>query len=194
MALSNWDTMAWNDSGEPCVGDVVFPNGVELEIYKNWVYISDPKAWREGEGIDKPCIMEILSGELSYARITIFAARGPQDSIFVAAAYRDWSTKPETMIRFFGIGCYGFEGEEFVGVKPDTIDEFMVWLEKLNDTSVNGAFELPAFKSGKRYNQGDAYFAGRLGDATPASEAGQAPEPLLMKALKRIEGKDDNTN
>jgi len=179
MALSNWDTMAWNAKGESTIGTFVCPDGVILEIYKNWLYIHDKKAWWQGMPFCKPVVMQISKGEIQYVGLSIYAERGPQESIFVYTKYHDYQSKIDDS--FFGIGCYGYVEDKWVGVLPSTVIQFKQWLQ---DLQRNEGIALPELKDGLRYNQGDAYFADVLGVAIPASKAGETEPTILSHILK----------
>jgi len=110
MALSNWDTIAFNNDGESCNG--VFKNsmGSSLEIYKNWIYIRNEKMWRSGGSFVKPTIAQINHGDIQVAGFDITAARGNQNGIFVFASTFEKVTKDKYKYSYFGgIGCSGYK-------------------------------------------------------------------------------------
>jgi hypothetical protein len=82
MALSNWDTMAVNAKGEPTNGVFTSKLGVTVEIYKNWLYLRDEKAWQEGGRFVKSTVGQIESGVLTYKDVSIVAKRGPQGGVY----------------------------------------------------------------------------------------------------------------
>ena len=179
MALSNWDTIAWNEKGETCKGGMAFPNGVTVEIYKNWAYIHDPQAHRgEKEPYAKDTVMELFTGELNYRGVGLLAKRSRQASIFLIANHSS-EGRERTL---FGIGCYGYRGEKWVGVELETITEYMKWLTKAKEDASLVFFNLPEFAKGLRYNQGDAYFAKVLGFETPATPPGEV-QPTIMSQI-----------
>lgn len=53
MALSSYATMAFTHEGKPNNGAYISPCGVNVEVYKNWIYIYDEKAWQENGGFRK---------------------------------------------------------------------------------------------------------------------------------------------
>lgn len=124
MALSNWDTLAVSLEGEPHGGVFVSPGGVRVEFYKNWIYVYDEKGWTEGGNYVEPCVMELQYGSVTYKDVTIQAVRGPQNGVYGAA----WSYKPNKETEKYeytgmiGCGVYGFEGEEWVGVTPASVE------------------------------------------------------------------------
>ena len=113
MALSNWDTIAWNERGEPTKGILQCPNGIIVEIYKNWASISNKF---------KTNIMQFWQGQVHYRNLYLFGKRSIQSSIFLVAIYKDWN---KNIIKaLFGIGCYGYVKHKWVGVKNKTIEQF----------------------------------------------------------------------
>lgn len=108
MALSNWDTLAFDTNGEPSTGVLNGGKG-QVEIYKNWLYVRHQGMWVEGSGsYNKPTIAEITHGKINLAGFQIHATRHPdQSTIFCfvqyGSEYKD--NKAEYMA---GIGCYGF--------------------------------------------------------------------------------------
>jgi len=182
MALSNWDTIAWNEKGEPTKGVLECPDGVKVKIYKNWVSIQDDKAWREGPFV-KPYIISFWDGFVQYRNLYLFGKRSIQVSVFLAAIYKDWSKNITRAL--FGIGCYGFVGDKWVGVKYKTIHLFRKWLMTLPESSYFplDKNEIPEFKEYKRYNQGDLYLANELGLECPQTEPERPTNPILCTML-----------
>lgn len=130
MALSNWDTLAVNQDGDPVAGTLVSPMGVEVAIYKNWLYVRDAKAWREGGAYVADTVMEIREGVIRYLDVDIHAARGPQEGVYAVVEARPprvplveaceacgakagsrhhvWGCAVEPRIVMIGCGVYGF--------------------------------------------------------------------------------------
>jgi len=110
MALSNWDTLAFNESGEPCSGHMEgFKEGASVEIYKNWLYVRDTKMWCEGRGYTEPTIAEISQGDIHLSDFEIRAVRGPQQAIFCYVKSTDYTPEVSKVRRMAGIGCNGWE-------------------------------------------------------------------------------------
>ena len=180
MALSNWDTLAVNQNGEPTNGVFTSPLGVGVTIYKNWLYISDEKAWEAGGAYIKPTVMEIMKGSIVYKDTHIFAKRGPQSGIFCIVHVPTWSPGSNNIFTaMVGAGVYGFDGEDWAGVNDDSM-RFLIRMLKDDETP----HELKNLDLSKalRFNQGDEYFATRLGGDVPATEVGKA-EPTIMSKL-----------
>lgn len=186
MALSNWATLAWDENGKPCKGRIeverVFEaEGIVVEIYKNWLYVRDEKSWREGSGYMKPIVMTISQGQLEYYRLKIIARRGSNDELFVVIEYNNKdSTEKKQLI---GIACYGYDGDDYVGVTEDSKKEFFDWIKNSREDwwpSID--IDIEKIKDFKVFNQGDIYLAKELGINTPVN----TDEPILSKALKCI--------
>ena len=69
MALSNWDIFAMNHKGEPCNGKFISPSGIEVGIYKIWIYVRD----KECGDCNRPnnTVMQIYESRLSYKDVQI---------------------------------------------------------------------------------------------------------------------------
>lgn len=103
MAMSNWDSMAFDNEGKPCLAEWKFNpnnNGDVISIYKNWVHFMF-----NGVGIS------INRGDIitaSHSSVRIIAKRHPlQNSIFMVAEVGEYGKTQY----FSGIGCYGFMDE-----------------------------------------------------------------------------------
>lgn len=133
MALSNWDDLAFDLTGQKQQSTFRTPLGIELDIYKNWLYIRDEKAWREGGGYVHPTVMQISQGVVRYHDLNILAARGPQNGVYVLA----WHHTPEDPVGLIGCGVYGYSGDEWVGVTSASrlhlLGDFLKWCDD-NDT------------------------------------------------------------
>jgi hypothetical protein len=106
MALSNWDTLAFDHEGKSCDGEFVREGGDAVEIYKNWLYVRSPKLWKPDPSYHtNDVIAEIHVGEMKVAGFDISAERGPQHGVFVFLEYGPY---PDRKIGG-GIGCSGYE-------------------------------------------------------------------------------------
>jgi hypothetical protein len=207
MALSNWDSCAFNEKGEPTDGVFKSPRtGVEIAIYKNWLYIRDKKAWEEGGSYVEHTVGQITHGFGQYKDVTYMAVRGPKNGVYFAV----WSTVypkrkfPNTKkgnkawhkeVRFYamvGIGCSGYGSKgKYLGIKERELaflrnflrskdEEHLTFLPKeLVELDLSGA---------KRFNQGDGIFEEHLyktrhGTLT-ATKPGKAQTPLFVQALR----------
>jgi hypothetical protein len=91
---------------------------------------------------------------------------------------------------------------EFIGVDYFTKEEFMEWLEKeiensyIFDKEAKEWLEKVKIESENalRFNQGDQYFAKRLGFDTPATPVGKQEETILTGVLKEMARKDKDSD
>lgn len=188
MALSNWDTLALDEKGEPSTGDFTSKLGVNVEVYKNWLYIRDEKAWDDKSGWQRPTVMQISHGSITYKDVNIVALRGPQNGVY-AFVWSGWE-HDKTLVGMIGIGVYGFdESSEFVGVLPDSLD----WFEnKIKEGDWGGDSSVPAallkidLRKGQRFNQGDAFFAQNLGGGIPGTPPGEAQPTVMSQIIKNM--------
>lgn len=182
MALSNWDTFAIDHEGKGSSGRFVSKLGVEVEIYKSWIYISDRDAWVEGGGYVNPIVMQVKDGKIKYKDVEIVAERwSDPESIFCAA----WCgyEHANTVKGIVGIGTYGFEDNgEWGGVRSFEISRLKTLLTKWSLPKILRDVNLD---TGVRFNQGDAFFAKRFGQETPKTSPGKAEEPTFMKIIKK---------
>lgn len=122
MALSNWDTLALDEKSKPTNGVITSPLGVEVEIYKNWLYIRDKKAWQKGGRYVEPTIATVQFGEMSYKDVQIHAVRGPKEGVYCVVE----AGEKDIMV---GCGIYGFTGGgRWVGVCKKEVDFLRRWI------------------------------------------------------------------
>jgi hypothetical protein len=130
---SDWDILAMNEKGEKSSGVFVSPLGIEVTIYKNWLYVEDHKAWEEGIDWISPVVMEVQCGSFSYKDVKFVAFRGPQNGIFCIVWSVSYPDKPEGIVHapsvvtgMVGCGVYGYDHEKqsWVGVTKETTDWF----------------------------------------------------------------------
>lgn len=132
MALSDFDLLAVNEKGKPINGVHMSPLGVIVEIYKNWIYIKDPKAWRKESGWTKPTIMKIDNGSFFYLDVYGVVLRGPQGGAFVVVWHLDKRNRPHGMI---GCGTRAYIEDRrhryrFTGVTKKSLNWFRQELKK----------------------------------------------------------------
>jgi len=187
MALSNWDTLCFDENGKSTNGIWKSPLGVVVQIYKNWVYVRDEKAWVEGCEFSKPTVMEIHSGDFLYKDVNFFVLRGPQSGSYVVAYWQEFVDGKMIYQGIIGCGVYGFnEAGDFVGVEPSSVE----WFKKqLNDEHVDvhvpDIFKNIDMSKGKRFNQGDMFFNEKIGTPLGATKPGKAGEPIMIKMLRK---------
>lgn len=192
MALSNWDTLSLNEKNESITGTYISPLGVRVDIYKNWLYVRDEKAWEEGGAYVKPTIMQINEGDIRYKDVYIFAKRGPQNGVYCAVWTPSYARKDEKLTFMVGTGVYGYGDKEWVGVTPESVAFLKSMLANEDEGGLD--FGLPEemskldFSKILRFNQGDAYFAAHLNIDVPATGPGEAEEPILNQILAEPKG------
>jgi hypothetical protein len=128
MALSNWDTLAFDTHGKSTFGRFEDKKKNAVEIYKNWAYIHSPSMWVEGQSFSKPVIAQIGEGSLTLCNFEITAKRGPQNGIFIFAKVFDSKPKKGKYTYFAGIGCSGY---------VDKVEEVLTKLGRLKDWDDN---------------------------------------------------------
>lgn len=212
MALSNWDTLAVDLKGEPQAGCFVSPGGVRVEIYKNWIYVHDAKAWREGGPFVADTVMQISEGQVRYHDVHIRAIRGPQDGVYVVCWHENTETGRDDgvlnplLTGMIGCGVSGFEGEKWVGVLPGSVQFLQRWISNKERTFTDEeieemlpdlddkakaevreefSFDFPEeiatvkLDRAIRFNQGDEYFADKIGTPLNATKPGESAKPIL---------------
>lgn len=178
MGLSNWALAAINENGEGTNGVFVPEETVELEIYKNWLYVRDKD--NQGEThFHGPCVMRINEGAIEYRNTTILAARGPKNGIYLVAYTGNLFGEGENAwSAILGIGCYGYgEQEQWVGIEKEDVD----YLERIIDTNFDGPITSVPLDNLVQINQGDAFFAAQLGVEVPVADIGHAVEPIISR-------------
>jgi hypothetical protein len=154
MALSNWDTLAFNMAGA-CVGHETNHQGATIDIYKNWLYL------RHGEDQDNVEV-QVTEGRLHWRSWEIDARRGPQDGVFVVAHSHRWDTKtspPGQVDQRILVGCgvYGYDDfaerdRELVvaaGFDPDD-EEVVFWTVGCLDEAGEPSNRLEVITGGER--------------------------------------------
>lgn len=191
MALSNWDTLAVDENGEPTNGVINSKGGVSVAIYKNWLYVRDKKAWRKGGDYINDTMMEVTEGELKYFDVKIMAKRGPKNGVYVIVETPTFGEDRQIMV---GIGCYGYSDDEvgtWCGIQQAEIDFLKAMLTEKDEYGFVHDEKITNIDLTKalRFNQGDAFFADNLTLEIPATSPGEATEPMLMTMLKKKEEK-----
>lgn len=112
MSGFDYERLALDHHGEP-IDAFTTPGGVSAEIYKTWVYIRDPKAWRPGRFV-APTIAEFWHGSACYQDLYVFASRMPsKNGIFCAA----WSGHGKSLTGMVGIGVYAWRNAAHVALR-----------------------------------------------------------------------------
>lgn len=180
MALSNWDCLAFDAEGKPGSGEVRNTNAA-VEIYKNWVYVEFPSFGYEKEGTSN--VHSIQEGDIQIGGFRILAKRyESQQAVFVLVE-QGYTGVPVMA----GIGCYGYsEQGEFVGVLPETLEEFLAWLSSLYKDQAQEWLDKVKSSRKVRVNQGDKYFSQQFGVDDQATEVGKTQEPIISQITKTV--------
>jgi hypothetical protein len=163
--------MAWDETGKPCKGELDLGlDEFKIEIYKNYAVINIGGT-----------ILTFEFGEIGHStksgNIYIYGQRGLQNSIYLAAIYRGFAGDKKCL---FGIGAYGFEKEEWVGIQTKTEKVFLLWLNSLNIADIQGIL----LEQGCRYNQGDSFFHKELDTPLQPSKSGEAKKSVFEVLLE----------
>jgi hypothetical protein len=131
MAMSDYDALAFDHKGKPCIGVLKGFEGQAIELYKNWAYVRDERMWHENGGYVKPTIAQVWEGHINLAGLDIYAVRGPQRAIFLFAVTCKWDkVKEKATYRWMGgIACDGYTDPipalvAKAGANPDDYKEF----------------------------------------------------------------------
>lgn len=180
MALSNWDTLAVDETGAPLTDPLLTTaGGVSFVFYKNWVYVRSPELWFPGCGFTSPTIAQIDEGEVRIGGASLLAVRGPRDGIYALVTEQVHNGEGWRQRAMIGCACEAYVGDTWTGVGEAEVAFLQAFLRERAD-------EFGDLDLGRavRHNQGDAFFAGRFGIETPSSAPGRAEEPLFLDALE----------
>lgn len=179
MALSNWAICAWDEKGRMSNGSFQFGK-VTIELYKNWAYLRDEKAWTKKSGYTKPTISTIEVADIDYKGITIYAKRGLLNSIYLIVNYHYWGKPDKTL---YGIGSYAYDYKgSHVGIRKSVFNSFVKWIKELNKKESVAVVEP---KNPMWFNQGD-YFLGSDLNKFSYSIGKIGDKSVLEKAISRI--------
>jgi hypothetical protein len=124
MALSNWDTLAFDENAKPTNGTIEgFVEGTICEIYKNWLYVSDKNMWTPDGSFCEAVIARVDHGCVTASDFAIEAVRGPQSAIFVKVTSIRYNKEGKSEARrMAGIGCSGYQDGIDLVIKEEGID------------------------------------------------------------------------
>lgn len=191
MALSNWDTLAFNNEAEPCDGVLKIEHEgnhySSVEIYKNWLYVRDTRMWIPDQMFVEPVIMEIQEGGIMFGMFEINASRGPQNSVLTYIEYEPY--RKEKVCRMAGIGCYGFDDNgNWTGVQQETLDALLDFMQNLiSEYDKEEMAYLEKIRNAKpmRFCQGDGYILKEIGiNDNTATPIGEAEDPLIIQMIR----------
>lgn len=140
--LHNWDQMAWDENGFPCIGYAEFEDNVKIDLYQNKVKLS----YYNSEII-------VLDGAMAFDGDTgvlhLFAGRGKgRHSVYVIAAYyynkilRRSEWKNPKML--FGLTKYGLDRHgKWTGITKEDKLDYLKWYKSINQDGRYGRFYPP---------------------------------------------------
>jgi len=181
MALSNYDSLVMNHKGEPCKGEYVSPLGIEVKVYKDWLYVEDNFSWRKGVYFAEPTVMEINSGVLTYKDVNIICVQRESkhcDTVTCFCIWNGWEHR-DTLTGIVG-AC------QFGNIQPDVINVLQSFL---NDEHSVSMIDIPEiFKNfdlsvSKRFKQGDMYFHDKIGTDIQCTVPGEAKGSMFGQLL-----------
>lgn len=136
MALSNWDTLAFDIDGPSHFGSVVNHEQFVISLHKNWLNVTrmvrstTGPPWRRHDKVTEEYVATANHGELHVGSWTIHACRGPQNGVYVIASSDRWEQYgPVDKALLVGCGVSGFTDPTepylteaiHLGVDPDTL-------------------------------------------------------------------------
>ena len=184
MALSNWDTLAFDKNGNSTNG--VFDTGkIQVKIYKNWLYVHDSVAWEVGSGFENDTIMQLSNGDITYKNIRNAAKRGRQNSVMCMVWTDDYRKNGRDRYEIMvGCGVYGYRRNSWVGVEMETYNKLREFVTKVAEYEFSTEDVIILPDNPLRFNQGDAFFAKNLSIDMPVTEIGNTGNPVLEKVLR----------
>lgn len=184
MALSNWDQMSMSHEGKPMSGTYKSPLGVEVSLYKNWIYVRDKNAWEEGGHYKEPTIMNIHNSEMVYKDTTIISKT--VNGVLYLITWNGWE-HTNTLTGMIGIACYGFKKDKYIGITKNMIEKLDRFRKSRNfiETCIPINLQDVDLNNAKRFNMGDMFFHDEIDLPKQCSDVEKAEEPYLSRILKR---------
>jgi hypothetical protein len=111
MALSNWDTLAFDIDGPAHFGSVANHEQIVVSLYKNWLNVTrmhhsmSGPPWRRHDRLEESHVATVHEGELSVGSWTIRARRGPQNGVYAIATSAQWNAHGRPTAKNFLVGC-----------------------------------------------------------------------------------------
>jgi len=111
MSLGNFTSVTFNEAGELDKPWLITPLDVRVEAYKNWLYVSDEKAWDPRHATANHTVMEVQEGHLWYKDLHIIAERGKHRfGCYFAVWHQDTIDTVQAMV---GIACYAYVNGDY---------------------------------------------------------------------------------
>jgi hypothetical protein len=188
-AISDWELAALDQDGLPCNGvSEESPAGVTVDIVQNWMQCLDTRGWRDGCLHPSPVVLVTTApADLVYLDTvvrcdTLLYHAAPERSF----AFATWHVRSEQVRGLIGLVVPGRRTPtSYRGIEQDQVDELADLLDEWSRRS-----EIPeqlarlkkSLDKLLRFNQGDAFFARKLGHALPVTPVGKADWPLLYQS------------
>ena len=175
MALSNWDIFAMDAEGNPCNGKFVSPLGIEVEIYKRWIYVRD-KEGGTNSGRPNNTLMQVYESRLNYKDVNI-ASIFKNYTIYLAvwSGYED----EKNFSGMVGIGSSGVTQKQV-----ERLRKFLHAKSLIYEIDIPKKLAELDLSKGKRFNQGDMFFHRTIGLDMQCTNIGEAKEPHIVKMIK----------
>lgn len=120
MALSDYVHMAFDTNGKPCGSDFAFKSGFKAQLYKNWVYLHHPRAWKtlKKPSYIKDTIAQINSGSMTIGDVYMYLERTKDKKGCMVFMYTsNYSKKKTTHEIFSGMAVSGWDDEIMLNLK-----------------------------------------------------------------------------
>jgi hypothetical protein len=177
--LSEWDVLALDESGRPCNGiSSNSPAGVVVEIQRDLLHVLHKEIWNTNCLVQYPTVGMVEEGAVWFLDTYILATSLQHKQGVIWAT---WFQQQQELFGIVGVSCHGLHAGKYLGVTPDDV----VCLQKqLQDWNRQG--KVPeklgslGFENALRFNQGDAFFASKMGHALSSTRVGEASLPLFF--------------
>jgi hypothetical protein len=190
MPLSDWDVLAIDEQGRPSNGtSETSPAGVRIDPYEGRLQLAGAELWHPLSTFAPPQIGTVGWGDVALLDVRVLAepvSSGPGGAArgFVWAT---WFVRGADVVATVGVSVLGFNSTgTYVGVTAADVGLFR---EVLARWAKEGRMprELAELGTGGalRFNQGDAFFAKKLGHACSATPPGEAELPVLYHTQRR---------
>lgn len=121
MALSDYAHMAFDSDGKSCDSHFAFKNGFAPELYKNWVYLHHPRAWKtlKKPSYIKDTLAQISSCNMTMGDVVMIVERTKDHRGCLVFMYTSHyhKNKPTEHEFFSGMAVYGWDDEVMLNLK-----------------------------------------------------------------------------
>lgn len=178
MALSNWATLALHSEDGLVNSEFEHEAGFTVQIYKSKIHIYDEKAFRGGCGFRNNLVMRIESGDCRYFDMRMDVWKPETNEVYLAA--NKGHRHDDTYVGFAGCGVFGYDGEDWVGVREHQIERLRQHIQESSHVREED-FQIP---EDAEYNQGDEVLLESVEGSVDSSELyNRGEEPVLAQLL-----------